>query len=415
VIPIVALIVLGIAGYHFLDDWQRDRVLGIVRRVSKHVSSYVHQERTATITALRAPRLSPTTLTLAAIHVIVFVVMVLGPNSTSDPEALIGWGASLGPKTSNGEWWRLATAPFLHGQFLTLIVNTIALMQVSFPLERAVGGLLVWTAYVSAAVLSGVVHLWGYPLTVAAGAAGAMCGLYGVLLALVVVDRNAGGDARCSLGATRRFAPMAAMVLLSSLATTGVGLAGDVAGFVAGFGVGLAAISREPNETHSRRRLGIAIAVAFCGAIIGAAPLGRITDIRPEIQRLIELERTTAETYEAAQAMHQKGRRDGDALAGLIERTIVPALQEAEARFKAVRGVPAADRWRIDQAFEYLRLRSRSWLLRAEGLRDASKASPVKARSSADAAARFWSTQLKFGGAEAAERSALRALERLKT
>jgi rhomboid protease GluP len=414
VTPIIALVMLGIAGYHFLDDRQRDRVLGIVWRVSKRVSSYAHQERTAALMAFRAPRLSPATLTLAAIHVIAFVVMMLGRHSTSDPEALIGWGASLGPKTSNGEWWRLATAPFLHGQFLTLIVNTIALMQVGFPLERAVGSLLVWTTYLTAAVLSGVVHLWGYPLTVTAGAAGAMCGLYGLLLALVVIDRKAGGDARCSLVATHRFAPMATLVLLSSLATTGVGLAGDVAGLVAGFGVGLAAISRVTNDTHSPRRLGIAIAVAFCVAIIGAARLGGITDIRPEIQRLIELERTTAETYEAAQATDQKGRRNGDALAGLIEQTIVPALEEAEARFKAVRGVPAADRWRIDQAFEYLHLRSRSWLLRAQGLRDAGK-SPPKARSSADAAVRFWSTQLKLGGAEAAERSALRALERLKT
>src|SRR5262245_4713719 len=313
-IPIVALVVLAVVGYRFLDDRQRDRVLGIVWRLSKHVSSYAHQERTAIITALRAPWLSPTTLTLAAIHVIVFVVMMLGRNSTSDPEALIGWGASLGPKTSNGEWWRLATAPFLHGQFLTLIVNTIALMQVAFPLERAVGGLLVWTAYLSAAVLAGVVHLWGYPLTVAAGAAGAMCGLYGVLLALVVVDRNAGGDARCSLVATRRFAPMATIVLLSSLAATGVGLAGDLAGLVAGFGIGLVAISRVPNDTHSPRRLRIAVAVAFGAAIIGAASLRGITDIRPEIQRLIELERTTSETYEAAQATDQKVRRNGDAL-----------------------------------------------------------------------------------------------------
>ena len=30
------------------------------------------------------------------------------------PETLIEWGASFGPRTTNGEWWRLVTATFVH-------------------------------------------------------------------------------------------------------------------------------------------------------------------------------------------------------------------------------------------------------------------------------------------------------------
>jgi hypothetical protein len=70
----------------------------------------------------------------------------------------------------------------------------------------------------------------------------------------------------------------------------------------------VAAIRRVPNDTHSPRRLGIAAAVAFCAALIGAVPLGGITDIRPEIQRLIELERTTAETYQVAKLVVARRR-----------------------------------------------------------------------------------------------------------
>src|SRR5439155_9445478 len=39
----------------------------------------------------------------------VFVAIVLGATPIADPETLVAWGASVGPHTSNGEWWRLVT------------------------------------------------------------------------------------------------------------------------------------------------------------------------------------------------------------------------------------------------------------------------------------------------------------------
>ena len=41
---------------------------------------------------------------LVALNVVLFV---LSASAGSAPEALVSWGASFGPRTSNGEWWRL--------------------------------------------------------------------------------------------------------------------------------------------------------------------------------------------------------------------------------------------------------------------------------------------------------------------
>src|SRR4029453_10476021 len=63
---------------------------------------------------------------LVAANLIVFVMMGWG---SSDSDTLVAWGASFGPKTTNGEWWRLAAAMFVHGGFFQLLVNCAALVQ----------------------------------------------------------------------------------------------------------------------------------------------------------------------------------------------------------------------------------------------------------------------------------------------
>src|SRR5580698_2367254 len=76
---------------------------------------------------------SVVTLTLIAINVLIFVVMVvMGVSATyPTPEDLLPWGADFGPLTLGaGQWWRLFTACFLHFGIIHIGFNMYVLYQV---------------------------------------------------------------------------------------------------------------------------------------------------------------------------------------------------------------------------------------------------------------------------------------------
>ena len=111
-----------------------------------------------------------------------FVWMAMAPGPIGSPETLVAWGGSIGPRTTNGEWWRLVTAPFVHTGFLALAANMIGLFQPARLLERLVGPLALVGVYVVAGMFATVVSLPRDPLGVTVGASGAVCGVYGLLL-----------------------------------------------------------------------------------------------------------------------------------------------------------------------------------------------------------------------------------------
>jgi membrane associated rhomboid family serine protease len=73
------------------------------------------------------PIVVPAIITL---NLFVFTAMLFSSRSFADPSLLIDWGANFGPRTSNGEWWRLATALFVHAGFVHVVVMTVAVAQV---------------------------------------------------------------------------------------------------------------------------------------------------------------------------------------------------------------------------------------------------------------------------------------------
>ena len=99
---------------------------------------------------------------------------------------LVGWGASLGTLTTNGGWWRLVTSTFVYSSTLHLVLSLAALIQVGRILERVVGRLTVIAVYLSAGIFTGLVNLSSHPLAVTVGTSGAVFGLYGLLIALLI-------------------------------------------------------------------------------------------------------------------------------------------------------------------------------------------------------------------------------------
>jgi membrane associated rhomboid family serine protease len=94
-----------------------------------------------------------------------------------------------------GEWWRLATAPFLHAGLWHVGLNMLALWVLGGLLEPLLGrGRFVAVYLVSA--LAGAVASYAFssPLTISVGASGAVFGLLGAtVVALRTLNRDVSG------------------------------------------------------------------------------------------------------------------------------------------------------------------------------------------------------------------------------
>ena len=115
-------------------------------------------------------------MVLAGMSVVVFVFMLLGSGSFSDPATLVSWGASIATHTTNGEWWRLLTMTFVHVGLFHMLVEVAALVSVGLVLERLLGSLAFAGIYVAAALLGGLVSVSSHPMTVSVGGSGAIFG-----------------------------------------------------------------------------------------------------------------------------------------------------------------------------------------------------------------------------------------------
>ena len=123
---------------------------------------------------------------IVATYLVVFVLLA-GSGDLGDPRTIISWGGSIGPRTTNGEWWRLGAATFVHVGVIHLVAELAGLVQVGLVVERLVGRLAFAVVYAASGVLAGVWSLTLHPVSVQAGAAGAIFGVYGLLLASLVL------------------------------------------------------------------------------------------------------------------------------------------------------------------------------------------------------------------------------------
>lgn len=149
----------------------------------------------------------PGTYVLVAVNIAMFAAVAIAAESirSFSVRDLISWGANFGPRTTNGEWWRLLTATVLHAHLPHLIFNMIALLMVGPTVERLVGGRAFVALYVACGLTGSAASLWAHPLLVGVGASGAILGLYGMLVGFMFEHRPSASRNGLSAAQRRRF------------------------------------------------------------------------------------------------------------------------------------------------------------------------------------------------------------------
>lgn len=138
-------------------------------------------------------------------NLLVFGLMVFSGVSASEPTGhqLVRWGSNVSGLTLHGQPWRLLSCLFVHAGLSHLLLNMFSLWLLGLLVEDRVGPLRLLLVYLASGVGGGLASLWWHTDGInSVGASGAIFGLYGLLLVLLigkklVLDKS---DRRAMLG-----------------------------------------------------------------------------------------------------------------------------------------------------------------------------------------------------------------------
>ena len=215
------------------------------------------------------------TNTLLILNCVIFACTVYAGAGlfNADGQLLINWGTNFGPRTLNGEWWRLFTAMFLHFGLVHLALNMWVLWSLGQLTEKLFGSAYFLVLYVFAGLCGSLFSLYWHPYVNSAGASGAIFGVMGGMFAFMVKPAT---RIPASIAAAQRNSALIfiAYNLFNGL-RAGIDNAAHIGGLLGGFAMGWA-LAR-PVDVEARQdplpRLAVAAAVGATLLVALAWPL----------------------------------------------------------------------------------------------------------------------------------------------
>jgi len=131
------------------------------------------------------------TAIIIGLNLLVFIIMAFAGLGFISFEAsdLFAWGANYRPAVIDGQWWRLLTSIFLYGGLMHLLNNMYGLFFAAIFLEPVLRSLKYMLAYLFCGLAGSLASIWWHPATIGVGASGAIFGLYGILIVLLITNR----------------------------------------------------------------------------------------------------------------------------------------------------------------------------------------------------------------------------------
>jgi rhomboid protease GluP len=275
--------------------------------------------------------------TIFALNVLVFAAMVASGVSAINPTiaGALTWGANYGPRTLNGEPWRLVSNFFVHFGIIHLAANMFALWNAGGVIERLFGPLAFAAIYFAAGLTASIASLAAHPTVVSAGASGAIFGVYGALAAFVLLRRGAIPKVVISrLGGVA--GSFIAYNIFYGAAHAGIDNAAHLGGLIGGFAAGAFLIRPlvidRPSEPR-RPALTVAAAVVLAGAVVLAMP--RTLDFQAIIKDFAGGEDAILAAYNATTGSFDSHKIDAAEAADQIEQTVLPPWHAAHTKLQS--------------------------------------------------------------------------------
>jgi len=129
---------------------------------------------------------------LIDLNLLVWLAMTLSGVSATTPTGreLAHWGSNISGITWPGQPWRLVSSLFVHAGATHLLLNMASLWLLGVLLEARTGGARLLAAYLTSGVAASIATLWYHSGGInSTGASGAIFGLYGLLLMLLITKK----------------------------------------------------------------------------------------------------------------------------------------------------------------------------------------------------------------------------------
>lgn len=174
---------------------------------------------------------------IAIVNILIYIVLMFVNNKTYEDVMMkfsINWKYIM----NNGQWYRIISSMFLHWDTNHLVNNMITLCAVGTYLEKMIGRKWIIISYFVTGILAGLTSI-GYNMKLeqevyAAGASGAIFGLIGILLAVLVMSKGRGDKI-----SGRRLLIYVILVVWSQISDTQVDNAAHIGGILAGIITGM--------------------------------------------------------------------------------------------------------------------------------------------------------------------------------
>ena len=319
--------------------------------------------------SVASPTAEPATLVTPAliiINVVVFGLMAAKGVPILQPtgESVLPWGANYGPMTLAGQWWRPLTSLFLHFGIVHLLLNMAVLANIGLFVEAFSGSAGFLALYLVAGIGGGAASLAWHPFVVSAGASGAIFGLYGALLAFLLLHR--GTVPRETLSALLKGAAVfVGYNLIYGLAQPEVDLAAHVGGLLTGFLGGLVVVQPigQPSASGTSWR---ALVLSGAGVVLlmtTPALLPAANDLRDDLKRFSEIESTTLSLYNSSMEKWKADTMSDEQFGQIVEHQVLPRWLAERQRLAQSNGLSDDQKRLVSLLLAYMTAREESWTL----------------------------------------------------
>jgi len=121
-------------------------------------------------------------MTMAALHL--WLEAEAGDGTDRLMFSLLVAGAKVNALVEGGEWWRLISSAFLHGSFVHLVVNSVAVLLLGFYVEKTAG----WSCLLLGFLVPAVTGSLASFVLGKGASVGASGGMFGLLAAMLVLS-----------------------------------------------------------------------------------------------------------------------------------------------------------------------------------------------------------------------------------